>query len=233
VKANEKVGQTVSKCATCSLSRSLQRRDTRNAREPCASLVVPPRGLWVCVLPRGQFNVNVNGMQGLVLFSVILASPWTSKRVAVHVDSRCTSRLRRADGLSPLTVFDTGCHQGIRGRLQRGGCGVRGDSLRVPRAPGATIACCCCSSMGPRSSWRTISPCRPHCHAPTPSAPSHPSLAFAATSSGALALWRTPVCFGAPRSTVVYRFKIFLGLLEQRLARCSPPSCARSGRARP
>ena len=26
----------------------------------CASLVVPPRGLWVCVLPRGQFNVNVN-----------------------------------------------------------------------------------------------------------------------------------------------------------------------------
>ena len=27
---------------------------------PCASLVVPPRGLWVCVLPRGHLNVNVN-----------------------------------------------------------------------------------------------------------------------------------------------------------------------------
>ena len=50
----------------------------------------------------------------------------------------------------------------------------RVDSLRVPHAPGATIACCCCSSMGPRSSWRTISPCRPHGHAPRPPTPSAP-----------------------------------------------------------
>jgi hypothetical protein len=57
------------------------------------------------------------GMQGLVLF-VVLASPWTSKRVAVHVDSRCTSRLRRADGLSPLTVFDTDVT-----KASEGGCG--------------------------------------------------------------------------------------------------------------
>ena len=64
---------------------------------------------------------------------------------------------------------------------------------------------------------------------PTPSALCHPSLTPAATSSGYLALWRTPVCLGAPRLTVVYRFKFLLGLLEQRLARCSPPSCARSG----
>ena len=58
------------------------------------------------------------GMQGLFLFSFILASPWTSKRVAVHVDSRCTSRLRRADGLSPLTVFDTDVT-----KASEGGCG--------------------------------------------------------------------------------------------------------------
>ena len=64
---------------------------------------------------------------------------------------------------------------------------------------------------------------------PIPSAPSHPSLTPAATSSGYLALWRIPVCLGAPRLTVVYRLKFLLGLLEQRLARCSPPSCARSG----
>jgi hypothetical protein len=78
----------------------------------------------------------------------------------------------------------------------------RVDSLRVPHAPGATIACCCCSSMGPRSSWRTISPCRPHGHAPHTQRPlPDPSLTPAATSSGCLALWRTPVCLGAPRLT--------------------------------
>ena len=30
------------------------------SNEPCAFLVVSPRDLWLCVLPRWQFNVNVN-----------------------------------------------------------------------------------------------------------------------------------------------------------------------------
>ena len=167
-------------------------------------------------------NAGTPGMQGLFLF-FILSSPWTSKRVAVHVDSRCTSRLRRADGLSPLTVFDTDVT-----KASEGGCSevavVFGATLfgcsghREPLSRAAAVLVWAPAHHGARSRRADHMATRP-----TPSAPSHPSLAFAATSSGALALWRTPVCFGAPRSTVVYRFKIFLGLLEQRLARCSPP----------
>jgi hypothetical protein len=170
-------------------------------------------------------------MQGLFLF-FILSSPWTSKRVAVHVDSRCTSRLRRADGLSPLTVFDTDVT-----KASEGGCSevavVFGATLfgcpghREPLSRAAAVLVWAPAHHGARS--RRADPMATHLDLPHPAPPARSSLTPAATSSGCLALWRTPVCLGAPRLTVVYRLKFLLGLLEQRLARCNPPSCARSG----
>jgi hypothetical protein len=120
-------------------------------------------------------------------------SPWTSKRVAVHVDSRCTSRLRRADGLSPLTVFDTDVT-----KASEGGCSevavVFGATLfgcpghREPLSRAAAVLVWAPAHHGARSRRAVPIATRPH--------PAPPAIPASPLPPHPLALWR----FGAPPS---------------------------------